>query len=269
MNLNQTLAHGLSILLLYDSTKMCLTVADISKQLKFSQSKTYRMVRTLLKYNFLQEKRGTAQYCLGLNALRIGLLVQQNLEVPRVAKPLMKELSALTKETVLLTAVRGTKAMCLEKVESEQAVRYSIFQPGADLPLHAGASTKILMAFLPEEEWDRIIREEGLKRYTPKTITKVSHLKSVLREIRLKGYALSAQEVDRDVIAVGAPILNGSGEAVAGLSIAGPAYRINDKKLSRFRRLVVEYSQRISSKLGYSSKTASGNHSYQRPQIVR
>ena len=251
MSINQSLAHGIEILLLYDSSTPFLTVSEISKRLGYSQSKTYRLIRTFVKYGLIREDNGTARYSLGLNALRLGLLAQQQFNISVIARPLMKELSLLTKETVLLTAVNGTKGIVLERVESEEPIRYSLFQPGASLPLHCGASSKILMAYLREGDWDRIIATEGLKRYTPNTITQVDQLKAHLREIRKRGYAFSDQEVDRDVRAVAAPILNSMGELVAGLSIAGPAYRINKKKISSYGKLVIQYAQRISSYLEY------------------
>lgn len=250
ISINQSLAHGLEILLLYDTTTSLLSVAEISKKLKYSQSKAYRFVRTLMKYGLLQEDNGTARYCLGLNALRLGLLAQNQFNLSAIARPFMKELSLLTRETVLLTAVNGTKGIVLERVESEEPIRYSLFQPGATIPLHCGASSKILMAYLPEEEWDRIIAKEGLKRYTPNTSTDVNQLKAHLREIRKKGYAFSDQEVDQDVRAVAAPILNSRGELIAGLSVAGPVYRINKKQISSCAKLVIQYAQKISNKLG-------------------
>jgi DNA-binding IclR family transcriptional regulator len=253
MTINQSLAHGLDILLLFDTSSPALTVAEISKRLGFSQSKTYRQVRTLIKYRLLQENPGTAQYSLGLNALRIGLLAQQNLNLPTIARPLMKELSVTTKETVLLTAVNGTKGVVLERVESEEPIRFSVFQAGANLPLHCGASSKILMAYLPEADWERII-SKGLRRYTVNTITDSKGLKAHLRKIRREGYAFSDQEVDRDVRAVAAPILNGMGELVAGLSVAGPIYRISKKRLNELRKLVVEYARKISLNIGYVNK---------------
>ncbi|MDI7259320.1 MAG: IclR family transcriptional regulator [Thermodesulfobacteriota bacterium] len=249
MSINQSLAHGLEVLLLYDTSCSVFTVAEISRRLKYSQSKAYRLVRTLMKYRLLQDDHGTAKYTLGLNALRLGLLAQQQFNISAIAEPFMKELSLLTKETVLLTAVNGTKGIVLERVESEEPVRYSIFQPGASIPLHAGASSKILMAYLPEEECDRIIAKEGLKRFTSNTITDKDRLKAHLRDIRKRGYAFSDQEVDRDVRAMAAPILNGSGELVAGLSVAGPAYRINKKKVSSCAKLVIQYAQKITSHL--------------------
>lgn len=256
MTINRSLAHGLEILLLYDSSTLLFAVAEIAKRLGYSQSKTYRLIRTLIRYGLLRENRETAQYSLGMGALRMGLLAQLNFNLPLLARPFMKELSLLTKETVLLTAVNGTKGIVLDRVESEEPIRYSLFQPGASLPLHCGASSKILMAYLPEEDWDRIIAKEGLKRYTPNTISDVKKLKAHLREIRKRGYAFSDQEVDQDVRAVAAPILNGMGELVAGLSIAGPAYRINKKRVGSFSKLVIQYAQKISVDVGYVSHRA-------------
>jgi IclR family transcriptional regulator, KDG regulon repressor len=249
MTISQSLARGLDILFLYDTSVPFLSVAEISGRLGLSQSKAYRLVRTLIQYRLLQEKAGTARYGLGLNAYRLGFLAQAYFDLPELARPIMNELSRLTRETVLLTAVNGTKGMVLERVESKEPIRYSLFQPGESLPLHCGASSKVLMAFLPEKEWDRIISAEGLKAYTDRTITNPDQLKVHLREIRKKGYAFSDQEVDRDVRAIAAPILNNRGELMAGLSITGPAYRIGKTKIGSYVKWVMEYAEKISSQL--------------------
>ena len=243
--MNQSLAHGLEILLLIDSTRPVLTVPEIVKHLRFSQSKAYRLVRALVHYGLLETQNGTGQYFLGMSALRLGFLAQRKFNLSVLALPFMKELSRLTKETVLLTVVQGTRAVCLERVESEEPIRYSLFTPGASLPLHAGASSKVLMAFLPEREWDPIIAREGLPRFTPQTITDRKILESQLREIRSRGYAFSDQEVDREVRAVAAPILNPRGELIAGLTVAGPAYRIHKRRVQSLGRLVRQYAQKI------------------------
>ena len=254
MTINQSLAQGLDILFLYDTDVPLLTASEVSRRLEYTQSKTYRLIRTLIEYGLLQQNLGTSQYRLGLNAMRLGLLAQRSISIPEISRPFMKELSLVTRETVLLTTINGTKGIVLERVESEEPVRYSLFQPGATIPLHAGASSKVLMAFLPEKEWDPIIAKEGLKRYTPRTITEVSRLKAHLREIRRKGYAFSDEEVDRGVRAIAAPIFNGIGECIAGLSYAGPAFRINKKTIGSCGRLVIEYAEKISSQMGSALK---------------
>lgn len=93
-----------------------------------------------------------------------------------------------------------------------------------------------------------------MKRYTSNTITKVKQLKTHLKEIRKRGYAFSDQEADRDVRAVAAPIFNGQGELVAGLSVAGPFYRINKTRMNFLRKLIVQYAQKISVQLGFALK---------------
>jgi DNA-binding IclR family transcriptional regulator len=184
-----------------------------------------------------------------MNALRLGLLAQRKFNVAVIALPFMKELSRATKETVLLTAVQGSKAICLERVESEEPIRYSLFTPGANLPLHAGASSKVLLAFLPEAEWDPVIAAEGLPRFTPQTITDRGALKTQLREIRSRGYAFSDQEVDREVRAVAAPILNSRGELLAGLTVAGPAYRLNKKRIQSLGQMVRRCAEKIAGQI--------------------
>ena len=249
MKMSQSLSHGLEILLLFNSSRPIFTVMEIAERLRFSQSKTYRLVRALVHYGLLDTSNGSGQYSLGMNALRLGLLAQQKFNIAVVALPFMRELSRLTKETVLLTSVHGNKAFCLERVESEEPIRYSLFTPGAALPLHAGASSKVLLAFLPEAEGDEIITREGLQRFTPQTITDREILKTQLREIRTRGYAFSDQEVDREVRAVAAPIVNLRGELMAGLTVAGPAYRINKKKVQSLGRLVIRYAEKIAAQL--------------------
>ena len=249
MKMNQSLAHGLEILLLFDSAHPAFTVPEIVDHLHFSQSKTYRLIRALVHYGLLETQNGTGQYSLGMSALRLGLLAQQKFKVSVMAMPFMKELSRLTKETILLTVVSGNKAICLERVESEEPIRYSLFTPGASLPLHAGASSKVLMAFLPESEWESIIAREGMQRFTPQTIIDRGILKTQLKTIRNQGYAFSDQEVDREVRAVAAPILNKRGELVAGLTVAGPAYRINKKRVQSLGQLVIRYAEKIASQI--------------------
>jgi IclR family transcriptional regulator, KDG regulon repressor len=248
----QSFAHGLDILMLYDVSTPCLTVSEISERLKFSQSKTYRLLRTLVRYGFLQEQEKSSKYCLGLSVLRLGILAQQRFNISFVARPFMEELRALTKETIFLIALSGTRGLCVERIESEEPVRFSS-PPGDEIPLYCTAAGKVLMSHLPEEDWDRIIGTEGLKRYTSNTITSPEELKVQLKDIRSEGYAVADREYYEEERASAAPISNGSGEVVAAISISGPFYRISKSKLrGEYRRLAILYAAKISAQLGWT-----------------
>ena len=106
------------------------------------------------------------------------------------------------------------------------------------------------MAYLSDEEQSRIIKK-GLKQFTKYTITGPVKLRKNLSEIKKRGFAFSDQELDVGAKAVSAPIFNFFGRVVAGLSIAGPVHRFTDEKIAEYKDLVVDYSKRISVKLGY------------------
>ena len=132
---NLSLSDGLEILLLFDTSTPFLTIAEISKKLGYSQSKTYRLAKTFINYNFLRKEPGTKQYILGINTIRLGLLAQKNLKLSAIARPCMEELSELTRETVFLTAINRTKIVVLDKVESKEPIRYASVRVGKSLPL--------------------------------------------------------------------------------------------------------------------------------------
>lgn len=242
---NVSLQSGLDVLLLYDTSKRQLTVSEIAQSLGFAQSKTYRLVKTLKASNFLQ-KKGTKQYALGLNAFRIGLVAQQDLGLPDIARPFMEELSTITRESVYLSIRYGTKGMLIEKVQSPEPIQYSHFRVGQMSPLTIGASGKLLLSFCPKEEWDQVIDKEGLKKFTPYTITDPGQFKKQLKQILQRGYSFSDQEQIAEVRAVAVPIRNSAGDVTAALAIIGPAYRMPKKRIPEFAKAAALYATKIS-----------------------
>jgi len=245
---NVSLQNGLDVLLLYDTSKSELTVSEIARNLSFTQSKTYRLVKTLTASHFLQ-KKGTKQYTLGVNLFRLGLVAQQDLGLSDLARPFMKELASLTRESIYLSILYGTKGMLIEKIESSEPIRYSHTKVGEVWPLTVGASGKVLLAHRPREEWNQIIGKEGLKSYTPFTITDPPQFKKELEEVVRKGYAFSDREQIAEVRAVAAPVRNRAGEVTAALAIIGPAYRMPKKRVREFASAAILFSTKISQRV--------------------
>lgn len=128
----------------------------------------------------------------------------------------------------------------MEKVESTQAVRLAM-EVGTRRPAHAGASSKILMAYLPEAEIEAIIAQ-GLPRLCTNTITDPTEL----AQIRERGYAVSWEETDPGALGVATPIRDLRGEVIAALGIAGPLFRLT-------RRLTQEYANKCHQAAGQIS----------------
>src|SRR5207249_1022570 len=91
-------------------------------------------------------------------ARSLGERARLGADLRRASLPVLERLARETDETALLTvpSERRDASVCLERVESPQPLRLSV-EPGRQLPLHAGASQKALLAFMAEEDVSRVL----------------------------------------------------------------------------------------------------------------
>lgn len=225
----------LEVLLLFNESQPELTADKISELIDAPRSTTYRYIRTLRDKGFL-EKSDAGVFHLGPRLLELGRTARSRLDIGDIAVSVMEEIAQQTRETVLLTRLLGRHAVCVERVEGPQTVRIS-FERGQVQPLHAGASSKILLAYVDESEWDEHFMLP-LERFTEHTVTDPKVLKDQLREIHRQGYCVSESEVDVDVRALAVPILDSRDHIIAGLSVVGPTFRMDDAAVERHLALL-------------------------------
>jgi DNA-binding IclR family transcriptional regulator len=166
-----------------------------------------------------------------------------------IARPAMEELRDKGGEEIALYVVEGDRRVCVARVQSLHEIA-KVGPVGTYYPLHAGASGKVLLAYLPEDQRNAIIKGR-LEKYTSLTITDCKKLEKDLMAIRDKGYAVSRGEREPDAFSVTAPIWDASGKAVASISISGPNFRLTDKQLKKNIQEILTASKEISYRLGY------------------
>jgi len=245
-----SLQKALDILCSFDFRTGGLSAQMVSKELNIPLSTTYRYLKTLEEKRFLTRNLDTKRYTLGFMLFQLGNMVVSEMKFIEVLMPHMKSLSSLSGETVFLTILSGWRAVCLERIETRRLIKMSLDR-GRSLPLHAGASSKILLAYQEDSFIDSMIQEVGLPKLTSNTITKPSQLKKELRAIREQGLAFSDQEVDLGARAISAPIFDHKGTILGGLSVAGPRERMKKGKTHQLMQLVKDSAKRASYDLGY------------------
>jgi DNA-binding IclR family transcriptional regulator len=109
----------------------------------------------------------------------------------------------------------------------------------------------VLLAFQPEAESSRMIKQIKLKPFTANTISSRTKLMDELKKVRRQGYAFDFTESEQGVECIAAPIRNHLGNTVAALSISGPQKKINTPREKEFVSSVVKAAALVSSKLGY------------------
>lgn len=239
-----SLERALSILFALEHFPDGLTASKLAQKTGTSLSTLYRYVTVLSRYGILHYDGRLACYQLGNRLVSLANKIPAEKELVKTAFPHMQYLSREIGETVIITQVTGYEAICLERVESDTVVRLS-FEKGAVLPLHAGASARVLMAYLSDKEVETIIKHVGLPRYTENTITDPLRLQEVLRQVRERGYAISDEEMDRGVRAISVPLFDSEGRAIAGLSVPGPLFRLDAQKSTLVLQKLRETAQKI------------------------
>lgn len=250
----QTVVKTLRLLDYFTAERPQCGLSDLSRAANMPKATVARCLAALEQAGFLVQDPETKNYRLGYKLLELGNLVRDQIELRKVALPFMIALRDKSGESVHLTAVVDGEGTYLEKVDSLQPVRLWTRLSGRG-PLYAGASRKILMAYLPEEEINAVIKK-GLVKFTERTITDPDALKQHLRTIREQGWATSAGELFPESASVAAPIRDDTGKVVAGLSVAGPASRFTDERVAELIPMVVETANAISRALGYNHGTA-------------
>ena len=88
-----------------------------------------------------------------------------------------------------------------------------------------------------------------MKRFTDSTITDGRKLKSELKQIRARGYAVDEGEHQPGIRCIGAPIHDRAGRIVAGLSVSGPARRLQKDQVAGLAKIVVHHATLVEAKL--------------------
>lgn len=245
-----SLEKGLDILCSYDFAHEAFSAQAISERLKIPLSTVYRYIRTLEKRGFLTRKQDNNTYKLGLILLQLGNIVASQMKVLDIIKPHMESLASLSGETVLLNTIRGFESVCIEKIDTQRLMKVSL-QLGSSLPLHAGASSKILLAYQEDSFVDSMLQKNPLTKFTKNTITDPILLRKELKIIREQSYAFSNGEVDLGAKAISAPIFDNKGRLVAGITVAGPSERINKQIKLKLIQMVKDEARRTSRDLAY------------------
>jgi DNA-binding IclR family transcriptional regulator len=215
---------ALRLLRTFTSERPMWGVRQLSGHLGFSPATVQRLLQTLRSHGFVDQDPETRQYRLGSIYYTFLNILQSGLPVSRAAVPFMKQLLARTRETVHLNVIDGLHRLCIETIESGQPLKASM-PIGSRSPLHAGASSKCLLAYSAQEYIETFLGRGPLSPVTENTITDPARLRGELELIRSQGYAASLGERNPGLGSLSAPVLNHRGVLQAALSLAIPEIR--------------------------------------------
>lgn len=221
----QSVLRALSVLNLFVETdEQSLGVTEIAKQLGLAKAVVYRTLSAFRSMGLLLVDDTTRRYSLGPQVLALGEAYLRHLDARTLTRDAMAELMSRTNETVTLSIRVGWNRVYIDQVAPDRDVKMLI-NIGRSYPLHAGASSKAVLAFIPESESNDYLRSQRLSKLTSTTITSVTALRAELANIRKVGFAFSLGERDESASSVAAPLFARDGTLFAVMSVCGPKER--------------------------------------------
>jgi len=248
-NLPQTVGRALDILEAFMESNEALGITELSRRVRLNKSTTYRIAQALRTRNYINQDHQTNKYCLGHKILGLASSFLNQNKLREIARTYLQELSKKTLQTVQLAVLQEDKVVYIDQVEGTDIfqVRLRIGDRG---PLHCTAAGKSILAFLPDGEVERIFEKSEFVPFTDKTITSMSQLRNDLRKIRRVGFSFSNQEYDKNLRAVGAPIIGMGSKVIGAVAVVAPYHRIRVKEVSRYGNMVREAGLKISLVMG-------------------
>lgn len=244
----QALDRGLKILAIVAEGD-ALSLSEVAARSGIAPSTSYRMLTTLASHGMVEFDGDDQLWSVGVETYRIGSAFLRRRKLADRARAVMQELMEATGETSNLGVAQEDCVVFVSQVETHQAIR-AFFRPGTRSPFHASGIGKAILAHLPRERVEAIVRRTGLEAFTQKTLAHPLALSRDLADIASRGWSIDDEERNEGMRCVAAAIFNEFGEPVAGISVSGPTVRVTPERAAATGPLVARAAAEVTKAIG-------------------
>lgn len=245
----QAVHRALNVLKAFTDETPELSLAEIAQVVGLNKTTAYRLLTALESQGMVSRKSNGDSYRLGSEAIVLGGRALRSNSLRTVSRPELELLAQQSRETATIEIISQGQVLILDEVSGEYLLGAGPFI-GSHWPLHATATGKTLLAYLPQEKLN-VILKPPLARFTEQTITSLEALHRELKQTREQGYAIGDQELEIGFTSVSAPIFNLDGQVIAAISVGGSSARLTQETLAEIVDIVKDSASRISRQLGF------------------
>jgi DNA-binding IclR family transcriptional regulator len=218
--------------------------SDLARECELPLSTAHRLLRILVKSGFVEFEPESRRYTLGLTLYRLALASARGRGLQGSVRPVLEELSSVTREASLLSIRQDDHMVYVESVEGPQQVRF-VGRAGTFGPLHCTSQGKVLIAFSDDITRQYLVQNLDLLHYTPKTITSRPAFAEAIERVRQSGYAVIDEEHEQGVRAISVPVYEPATKTLAALSVAAPAYRMTVAQLEEYLPVTYQAAEKL------------------------
>lgn len=230
-------SHGLSF------TEMMNEIDDIPK------SSLHNLLKQMVSHGYVDYNDTAKIYAIGGGMIELASSIVHHFTVKPLARPYLEELGTKTGEDIYLGIVSGDELIYIDKVKGTHPIRYDV-PVGTRRQFYCTSMGKLYLAFMNDDELNTYLQRKQLVKLTERTITDPWEIREHLKAVRTYGISVSYEENMDGIVGIAAPVLNSSGEMVAGVVISIPTDRAGEQRLDFLANHVKEAAEHITRRLG-------------------
>ncbi|MFL5870935.1 MAG: IclR family transcriptional regulator [Solirubrobacterales bacterium] len=225
-----------------------LGVSELADRLDLTRPTVHGLLQTLQAHGFVEQDRDSDKYQLGPGLLSLGNSYLDLSELRSRSIVFAERLAQRTEAAVRVGVMHGAHVIIVHHVFSPDRP-FQVLEVGAQLPVHATALGKAMLAFAPAKTLDDLLAEPPPK-LTGRTLG-AKALRAELKTVRDRGLARERDEAVLGESSVAGPIFDDSGHAVGAIGVVGDTERILPRGPAKgLTAAVVEAARGISRELG-------------------
>lgn len=264
---SQSLDRGLQVLETLAAMDSEMGVRDLARELGIAKSIVQRLLNTLSDRAFIEQDAQSRKYRIGSKSFEIGAGFTRSGSLAEICLPELEKLSKAHQLNCYLGILRDSEALYIATIQGSGPIAIQV-SPGDRIALHTTALGKALLIDMTDAEIRTLLSASRLMRRTASTKVSVPALIAEIRKAEKAGYALSLGENIIGIYSFGAPIRDNTGRIVAAISGALPQALMQRKSLPLLGEAVAAVAERISQRLGASSRQIQANQRAQANQRV-
>lgn len=231
-----------------------IRLQDIAKRLKMNVSTVLRFLTPLLRRGYVDQDPKTSRYSLTFKLCGIANNITSRLDIRAIARPYMRNLAHIFKESANLSIENDMSVLYVEMVNGPSKTIMAMQRIGNIAPLHCTGVGKLFLLEYSQQKIDQYIAVKGLTRFTENTITDRERLLRELEEVRRYGYSFDNEECEEGARCIAAPVRDYTGRTVACVSVSGPITRMTDAHIYSNLPYLLETADNISYRLSWKGK---------------
>ena len=217
------LARGLEVLRCFRPGDRLLGNKDIARRTGLPRPTICRLTYTLTRMGYLSYSEKLGKYQLGTAVLSLGYSLLSNLDILKIARPLMQDLADYSNTAVGVGARDRLGMVYLKGCYSTKATISLNMESGTSIAIATTSMGRALLCGLPEHEREVLMNHIHSENPKEWPLHKAG-IEQALRNYQELGFCYSIGEWRKDVNAVAVPILPVAGSQLLSFNCAAPSF---------------------------------------------